>query len=57
MGCTYRRGSVWWVKYRDVGGIPRYEATPARTGREAKALLHDIEERVFRQPAGLPPAP
>jgi len=55
MGCTYQRGSVWWVKYRDVGGIPRYASTPARTGREAKALLHDIEDRVFRQRRGLAP--
>ncbi|HET9596480.1 MAG TPA: site-specific integrase, partial [Anaeromyxobacteraceae bacterium] len=56
MGCAYRRGRVWWVKYQDVAGEPCYEATPARTAAEAKALLRELEERVFRQRRGLEPA-
>src|SRR5690242_17696569 len=56
MGCAYRRGHVWWLKYQDAAGEPRYEATPARSATEAKALLREIEERVFRQRRGLEPA-
>jgi integrase len=55
MGCTYRRGRVWWIKYRGPTGKSRYERTPARTRTEARALLREIEERVFRQTRGLAP--
>ena len=44
-----------WLKYPYVDGKPRYEATPARTGAEAKALLRDIEERVYRERRGFAP--
>jgi len=47
---------VWWVKYQDAAGEPKYEATPARTAAEAKVLLRELEERVFRQRRGLEPA-
>ena len=55
MGCTYRRGHAWWIKYRDAAGETRYERTPARTRAEARVLLREVEERVFRQERGLAP--
>ena len=55
MGSAYRRGSVWWVKYRDAGGATRRESTTAHTGAEAKALLRELEARAFRQERGLEP--
>ncbi len=55
MGCVYQRGAVWWIKYKGVGGEDRYESTPARTKAEARVLLREIEERVFRQVRGLAP--
>lgn len=55
MGCTYQRGRVWWIKYRGTTGEAQYEATPARTRAEAKPLLREIEERVYRQVRGLLP--
>jgi integrase len=55
MGCAYQRGRVWWIKFQDANGEPAYDPTPARTKAEAKALLREIEERVFRQRKGLEP--
>jgi hypothetical protein len=55
MGCAYLRGRVWWIKYQDANAEPAYEATPARTKAEAKALLREVEERAFRQRRGLEP--
>jgi len=51
----YLRGRVWWIKYQDANGEPAYEATPARTKAEARALLREVEERAFRQRRGLEP--
>jgi hypothetical protein len=55
MGCAYQRGRVWWIKYQDANGEPAYDPTPARTKAEAKALLREFEERVYRQRRGLEP--
>ena len=41
------------MKYRGSDGEVRRESTPARTSSEAKVLLREIEERVFRQERGL----
>jgi hypothetical protein len=55
MGCAYLRGKVWWIKYQGANGEPQYDATPASTKAEAKAFLHELEERAYRQLRGLEP--
>jgi len=55
MGCVYRRGRVWWIKYQDSNDEAAYEATPARTKSQAKELLREVEERAFRERRGLEP--
>jgi integrase len=55
MGSVFKRGRVWWLKYKDAVGEWTPEATKAATKAEAKALLHEIERRVERQRLGLEP--
>ena len=55
MGSVFKRGRVWWLKYKDAAGEWMPEATKAATKAEAKALLHEIERRVERQRLGLEP--
>jgi hypothetical protein len=55
MGSVFRRGSIWWVKYRGPDGDVRRESTPARTSSEARVLLREVEARAFQQERGLEP--
>jgi len=55
MGCVYRRGKVWWIKFQGACGEPEYRATKAATKAEAKKLLQEKEVQVNRQELGLAP--
>jgi integrase len=55
MGSVYRRGDVWWIKFKDALGEWKPSATRAQTKAEAKAVLVEEEQRVERQRRGLEP--
>ena len=55
MGCVYKRGKMWWIKYLDANGEPQYRSTKAATKAEAKRLLQEKEVLVNRQELGLAP--
>jgi hypothetical protein len=43
MACVYKRGSRWWVRYRDARSLWRSEPCAASTKAEAKSLAIDLE--------------
>jgi integrase len=51
----YRRGRVWYIRFRDAAGILRREATKAPTKAAAELLEAEEEIRVERQVRGLAP--
>lgn len=58
MGDIVRRGSRWYVRYRDVDGKRRMRATHQPTRELARRFLVAIEARIARGQVGIPePAP
>lgn len=55
MGSVYKRGNVWWVKFKDALGTWQPSPTRAQTKAEARALLVEEEQRAERQRRGLEP--
>lgn len=47
MGCLYRRGNVWWVKYYR-NGKPYQESSKSRSETKAKRLLKKREEEIAK---------
>jgi integrase len=52
---VYKRGDVWWIKFKDALGAWKPSPTRAQTKTEAKALLVEEEQRVERQRRGREP--
>ena len=57
MASVYKRGSRWWIRYRDARKAWRSEPCLASTKAEAKSLAIDLEKRAERQWHGLEPLP
>ncbi len=54
IGCVYRRGKVWWLKWTDVNGKPVYRSSGSSSREAAERMLRD---EVARRDRGLAPAP
>jgi integrase len=50
-----KRGSRWYVKWKDAAGIWKRQATTARTKADAIQLWHSYSERAQRERDGLAP--
>jgi len=58
MGDIVRRGSAWYVRYKDADGTRRMRASHQPTRELARRYLLEIEARVARGVVGIPePAP
>lgn len=57
MANVYRRGSVWYLRWRDALGRPKRRATTARSAADARALLAEVVGQVQRQRLNLEAAP
>ncbi|HYD51874.1 MAG TPA: hypothetical protein VEA99_04575, partial [Gemmatimonadaceae bacterium] len=55
MGSVYKRGAIWWIKFKNAEGKWEPSATRAQTKAEARALLVEEEQRAERQRRGLEP--
>ena len=55
MGSVFKRGEVWWMKFKSAGGEWSAVGTRAQTKAEAKALLVEVERHSERQRLGLEP--
>ncbi len=53
MGSVFRRGAVWWIKFKSPTGAWSAQPTRAQTKAEAKGLLVEVERRAERQKLGL----
>src|SRR5688500_19537096 len=54
MGSVYKRGSVWWCKYRDEFGRIRRVALRTVNGKmEARRLVDELERAAERRRLGL----
>jgi site-specific recombinase XerD len=58
MGDIVRRGSTWYVRYKDAGGVRRMRASHQPTRELARRYLLEVEGRIARGLVGIPePAP
>jgi integrase len=57
MASAYKRGSRWWIRYRDARGQWCSEPCAERTKTAAKELAVDFERQAARQRRGLEPIP
>ncbi len=58
MGDLVRRGTAWYVRYRDADGVRRMRASHQPTRELARRFLLAIEARIARGQVGIPePAP
>jgi integrase len=55
MGSVFRRGEVWWIKFKGPDGSWNAHGTRAQTKAEARTLLVELERRAERQRLGLEP--
>ncbi len=54
MGDIVRRGSAWYVRYKDADGVRRMRASRQPTRELARRMLVEIEARVARGIVGIP---
>ena len=54
MGDIVRRGSSWYVRYKDADGVRRMRASRQPTRELARRMLVEIEARVARGIVGIP---
>lgn len=57
MSGAYRRGSRWYVRWRDGAGVLHRQVTTAKTERDARALVAELEAQASRVRLGLEAAP
>ena len=57
MGSVLKRGTKYYLKFKDAGGRPCRQVCAARTRRDAELLLAELELKVERQRRGLESLP
>lgn len=57
MGGAIKRGTRWYVRWRNAAGVLQRQVTSAKTEREALSLLAELEGQASRVKLGLEAAP